>query len=88
MIALKNGQTINPIGLCAPLADSRTNSCSETPNFHQNLEMIDLEKLEKLKGMKSMGISTPLEESKTNNISKYQTVTKTLRWFTSIQSTN
>ena len=52
------------MGLSAPLAESRTNNYSETPNCNQNLDMIYLKKLE---GMNSMGHSNPLANSKTNN---------------------
>ena len=45
MIVLENLQGVNPMGLSDPLDDSKTSNSSETPNFHQNLEMIVLEKL-------------------------------------------
>ena len=36
------------MGLISPLDNSKTNNFSETPNFHQNLEMIELKPVNQL----------------------------------------
>ena len=55
------------MGLSAPLADSNTSNYSETPNCHQNLEMILLKCFQ---GIQQMGLNSPLADSYTNNFSK------------------
>ena len=44
---IENLQGIDPMGLSAPLADSYPRNCSETPNCHKNLEMIDFNPVSK-----------------------------------------
>ena len=57
------------MGVSEPLADSYPNSCSETQNCLQNLDIIVLENLQ---GINPMVLSTPLENYKANNDSETQ----------------
>ena len=67
MTALKKVQGINSLGLIYPLAGSETNNSSETPNLHQNIDMIALIFL---KGINPGSLSTPLDNSKPKNSSE------------------
>ena len=64
---LRKLQGINPMGLSYPLDNSYTNKYSETPNYHQNLEMIILKKFQ---GIKPMRLSDPLANYYPNNCSE------------------
>ena len=39
---------MSSMGLSAPLEDSKTNNYSQTPNCHQNLEMVTLDTVNQL----------------------------------------
>ena len=61
----------------APLFNSYPNNYYETPNCHQNIEIIALN----IQGMNSMGLSAPLYISYPNNYYETPNDTKTLRLF-------
>ena len=53
--------------LSDPLADLYTQNCSETPNCHQNLDIIAVKHLQ---GVNSMGLCACFSNSKTKNCSE------------------
>ena len=55
------------MGLSCPLAYSYPNKCSETPNCHQNLDIIALKKIQ---GINPIGLSSPLNDSYPPNYSE------------------